>query len=91
MSDDYGPDLTDYYDADTLRAFTNQEYEIRKLLFAQRHDARRSAEKAFWALLEDGNTSLLFDRTVDNWGTLAPLIEAYVRIDAEVRRLDPQV
>src|SRR5262249_20565068 len=86
----YSGNLAEHYDADTIRRFTDEQYQTRKRLFQERDDAYTAAEKMFNArgAHSPHMGRLSFDEVVTIWNPLGPLVEAYRRLDAEIGRLD---
>src|SRR5882672_9158353 len=79
--------LANYYDADTLRGFTADEYETRKRLYSEREDAKKAAEMEYdRAAIRNPS----FDEIIKRWPTLQPLVRKYLDLDNEIKRLDGQ-
>lgn len=81
-------DLSEHYDADTLRNFTTEQYETRKRLYAERDDARRAAEDEYNRGWADRFHNPSFDQTVSKWPALEPLVRKYLDLDYEIKRID---
>jgi hypothetical protein len=85
-------DLSKHYDADTLRGFTTEEYETRKRLYAERDEVHAAAD----AECRRGRSftphqGLSLNDLIEKWGTLQPLIQKYLDLDAEIKRLDGEL
>jgi hypothetical protein len=81
-------DLSKYYDADTLRAFTTDEYETRKRLYTDRQAAKDAATKIYEKDIRPPRYGLSFDELVTRWSDLEPAIRKYLELDNEIKRLD---
>lgn len=81
-------DLSEYYDADTLRAFTADEYENRKRLYTEREAAREVAKSICNSNLVTHRTGLDFDGLIKHWSELEPAVRKYLEHDREINRLD---
>ena len=81
-------DLAKHYDADTLRSFTTEEYETRKRLYAERNDVYAAADRECRMGKPIPQQGLSLDDLIKKWGTLQPLIQQYLDLDGQIKRLD---
>jgi len=80
--------LAEYYDADTLRGFTPEQYETRKRLYAERCDAKEAAESEYNRARSSPLHNPTFNDVIKRWPTLEPLVRKYLDLDHEIERID---